>query len=60
MQRKIVEYIAANPIATRKVISENLNLTADGVKYHLTKLQRKGIIKHVGSTKAGRWEIKRL
>jgi len=28
-----------------------------GVKYHLAKLRKAGIIRHVGPTKAGRWEV---
>jgi len=34
-----------------------LGLSADGIKYHLNKLRAAGVIRHVGPTKNGRWEI---
>jgi len=34
-----------------------LGITSDGVKYHLNKMKKGGIIKHDGSTKSGKWII---
>lgn len=58
-QEKILACIKADPEITRKQIAAKVGLTADGIKYHLTKLTKSGAIRHVGSTKAGRWEVKR-
>jgi ATP-dependent DNA helicase RecG len=58
-QEKILSCIKADPEITRKQIAAKVGLTEDGIKYHLTKLTKSGIIRHVGSTKAGRWEVKR-
>jgi ATP-dependent DNA helicase RecG len=39
------------------VLAVRLGIGADGVKYHLAKLSAAGRIRHVGPTKAGRWEV---
>ena len=57
-QERILSCIKADPGITRKQIAAIVGLTEDGIKYHLTKLTKSGIIRHVGSTKAGRWEVK--
>jgi len=56
-QEKIIYLIRNNPYITRKSIAVILGLSEDGVKYHLNKLTKKGIIKHKESTKSGYWEI---
>lgn len=30
---------------------------AEGIKYHLNKLRAEGVVRHVGPTKSGRWEV---
>ena len=56
-QENIINIINKKPQITLQEIAIILKITRDGVKYHMTKLQEKGIIKHVGSTKAGKWII---
>ena len=54
----ILEYIRNHPNASRKEIAAGINgITEDGVKYHLQKLQKQGIIKRVGADFGGHWEI---
>jgi len=55
--QEILSLIRAKPTITRKELAQNINLSEEGVKYHLTQLRKKSIIKHVGSTKKGFWEI---
>lgn len=56
--QEILNLINLNPKITRKEIAEKLsNITEDGVKYQLNKLKKQGIIKRIGSTKGGHWEI---
>ncbi|MDF3128238.1 helix-turn-helix domain-containing protein [Kiritimatiellaeota bacterium B1221] len=45
------------PASTRKELTRAVGITPDGVKYHLDKLRKAGVIRHVGSTKAGHWEV---
>lgn len=56
-QERILALLEAEPELTQRLLAERIGLTPDGVKYHLTKLRAAGAIRHVGSTKAGRWEV---
>ena len=57
-QQAILDYIQNNPEATRKDIAEAISdISEDGVKYNLARLQDLGIIKRVGGRKQGYWEI---
>jgi ATP-dependent DNA helicase RecG len=49
--------LKAEPGFTRQQLAEKLEITPDGVKYHLEKLKYAGKLKRVGSTKTGMWEI---
>jgi ATP-dependent DNA helicase RecG len=54
---KIVTLLRQKPAVTRRGLAKQLGLSADGTKYHLDKLRAAGVIRHVGSTKTGHWEI---
>ena len=54
---RIVHLLSNDPTLTREGLSAHLGITPDGVKYHLQKLRKAGRIRHVGSTKKGRWEV---
>lgn len=41
----------------RKQLSERIGISEEGIKYHLNKLKTAGLIRHVGPTKAGQWEV---
>ena len=56
-QERILALLTADPEITRRRLAERLGITPDGVKYHLDKLRTDGVIRHVGATKAGRWEV---
>ena len=57
IQKLILEVIKNNPKATRNEIANKLNSTSHTIKYQLNKMKKAGIIKHIGSTKSGYWEI---
>ena len=57
-QNEILIYLRVHPKATRKTIALALSeLSEEGVKYHLKKLQGLGVLERVGSTKAGEWRV---
>lgn len=56
-QEKILNLIIKHPAITRNEIAQRIGLSPDGVKYHLNLLGKAGIIRHVGPTKRGYWEI---
>ena len=55
--QKIIEEIIRNPIITREELAIICGISADGIKWHLKKLQSQGIIRRVGPDKGGHWEI---
>jgi Predicted transcriptional regulator containing an HTH domain and an uncharacterized domain shared with the mammalian protein Schlafen len=57
IQIEIIKAVKLNPTITRKELETLLERTLGSVKYHLAQLTKKGIIKHIGSTKAGEWII---
>ena len=57
-QVAIIRYLSEHPFASRREISENIDdITEDGVKYNLQKLQQIGMIIRIGPDKGGHWEI---
>ena len=56
-EKIILKMIAANPIITQKEIAEQMGLTEDGIYYQIKKLKAKGVLEHIGATKAGRWVV---
>ena len=57
-QKKVLEYFKDNPKATRVDAPNALgNITEDGVKFIIAKLQKKGLLKRVGGRKYGEWLV---
>ena len=57
-QKAIIDYLKEHPKATRKEVAEALgNITEDGIKYHLNRLQGMGHLKREGGRKLGYWVI---
>jgi len=50
------EQIPREPRRPRE-LAQALQLSNDGVSYHLKKLRAEGSIRHEGPTKAGRWVV---
>jgi ATP-dependent DNA helicase RecG len=57
VREQLITILRQWPALRPKDLSDRLELTADGVKYHLNKLRSAGVIQHVGSRKSGHWEI---
>lgn len=56
-QEKILRLLKTEPALTRKELAARIGITEEGIKYHLRKLTAAGVIRHVGATKAGHWEV---
>ena len=56
-QEKILGLLRTQPHVSSRALAAQLGLTRDGIRYHLRKLTLEGIIRHVGPTKAGYWEV---
>ncbi len=58
VQMEILALIKDNAQISRSEIAEKLgNITIGGVKYHLNILRQKGLLRRVGATFGGRWEL---
>jgi ATP-dependent DNA helicase RecG len=53
----ILKLIKEDNTLTAIALATKIGITAKGVRYHLEKLKKEGIIKHEGSTKSGKWVI---
>lgn len=54
---KIVELMITEPSITARQIAEQLDVSFDGVRYHIKKLRADGMITREGSTKSGKWVV---
>ena len=52
---KILALIEKNPYITREQLAAECGISIDGIKWQLKQL--KGTVQHVGSRRAGRWQI---
>ncbi|HKV11056.1 MAG TPA: ATP-binding protein [Thermoanaerobaculia bacterium] len=56
-QEKLLALMRDQPSITRRELADRLGLSDSGIKYHLAKMRAAGLIRHVGPTKAGSWEV---
>lgn len=55
--KKILEIIKINPYTSQREIAKALDWKIDRVKYYLKKMKREGIVRRVGSSQKGYWEV---
>jgi len=56
--QKILEMLKESPYISRSKIAEMLgDITEDGVKYHLNKMKKPGVIERIGADKGGYWKV---
>jgi ATP-dependent DNA helicase RecG len=55
--QKIIALIQAKPEITRRELAAEIGITESGIKYHLKKMQDKGLLRRVGPDKGGHWEV---
>ena len=56
-QEMILDEIRTHPFTTRQQLAKVIGITPDGIKKQLEKLKKANLVKHVGPTKGGHWEI---
>jgi len=54
---RILSLMREKPTITVKTIAQQLELSVGGVRYHINKLKKDGIVEHIGSSKKGTWVI---
>jgi len=58
LEKKVFLEIRNNPKISRNNLSKRLGIGEDTVKEYLRKLREKGILRRIGETSAGYWEVK--
>ncbi|HEY2737014.1 MAG TPA: ATP-binding protein, partial [Thermoanaerobaculia bacterium] len=53
----LASLILESPEVSQQELADALGLTRDGIRYHLNKMKRAGVIRHVGPARGGRWEV---
>lgn len=53
----ILVLVKQNARITKEDLAKQLRLTLDGVKYHIKKLRKDNILKWIGPSKSGHWEV---
>ena len=56
-KEKILAAIKADPEVTTQELAKYLSLSIKGVEWNLKKLKTTGLLRRVGSTKSGHWEV---
>jgi len=57
-QQEILNHLIKHPQSSRKEIAEAIStITENGVKYNLKVLQDSGLLKRIGSARAGHWKV---
>ena len=56
-QKRILDLIVHNPNITRNELAEACQVSPDGIKWQLKRLQDMKILRRVGPDKGGHWEI---
>ena len=54
---RIADCLKAEPTLTRTALAGRIGLSPGGVRYDLQNLKESGVIRGVGSDRAGRWEV---
>jgi len=56
--QKIIEIIREDPFISRRQLASRIgSISEDGIKYHIEKMKKKGILKRIGPAKGGHWEV---
>lgn len=55
---KIIDIMKNTPAISVKEIADILNISVGGVRYHINKMKKSGMIEHQGATKKGMWVVK--
>ena len=57
-QKEVLRYFKENPKGTRVEAAKAIgDITEDGVKFIIGKLQQKGLLKRIGGRKYGEWQV---
>ena len=56
---RIIKIVIATPQITKSELANLCNMTVDGIRYHLSKMKKAGIIEWYGNSRNGKWIVKK-
>ena len=57
ISNRIINMMEEKPEIVINEVAEILKMSIGGVRYHINKMKKAGMIEHIGSTKKGRWIV---
>ena len=57
VKEEIIRLMKEYPEITAKEMAIQLHVTEDGIRFHIKNMKKEGILKRIGSTKKGEWEV---
>lgn len=57
VKEDIIRLMKEYPEITAKEMAIQLHVTEDGIRFHIKNMKKEGILKRIGSTKKGEWEV---
>ena len=57
ISERILDIMRKTPEISVKETAQILDISVGGVRYHINKMKKSGLIGHIGSTKKGKWII---
>lgn len=55
---KIIKIVIATPQITKSELANLCGMTVDGIRYHLSKMRKAGMIEWSGNSRNGKWIVK--
>ena len=56
-REKILTLIAANPSITTAELANQLEITAKGIEWQISKLKKMGVLERIGPARGGHWKV---
>ncbi|MFZ4526793.1 MAG: winged helix-turn-helix transcriptional regulator [Chlorobium sp.] len=53
----MIALLKIQPSITQRLLAAELGVSAYGIKYHIDKMKSEGLIRHVGASIGGHWEV---
>ena len=56
-RERLLELIGRNSRVTREELAQQLGISINGVKQHILKLKKEGVLERIGGNRVGSWRI---
>jgi ATP-dependent DNA helicase RecG len=56
-RERLLELIGHNSRVTREALAQQLGISINGVKQHILKLKKEGVLERIGGNRVGSWRI---